>query len=139
MIGFIDTLFTQYSELQALPRYRYSKHFQFTVTPILGFSVFTSRILATELQQFHCHFKSHMECSCHSLIPFLPFLLNHLRLPSSELDPVPNPSRLLHFTTTVLYFYNSASTAPVLPSTSYNHFAQTPRKTRSSTSRMHVY
>jgi hypothetical protein len=28
-----------------------------------------------------------MKSSCHSLIPFLPFLLN-LRLPSSELDPI---------------------------------------------------
>jgi hypothetical protein len=43
---------------------------QFTVTHALGFSVFTSRILATDLSQSHCHFKSHMKSSFHSLIPF---------------------------------------------------------------------
>jgi hypothetical protein len=56
---------------------------QFTVTHVLGFSVFTSRILATDLSQSHCHFKSRMKSSMHSLIHFLPF-----RLPSPELDPV---------------------------------------------------
>jgi hypothetical protein len=45
---------------------------QFTVTHALGFSVFTS-ILATDLYQSYCHFKSHMKSSWHSLIPFLPF------------------------------------------------------------------
>jgi hypothetical protein len=30
-----------------------------------------------------CHFKSHMKSSFHSLIPFLQFLLNHLRLPTA--------------------------------------------------------
>jgi hypothetical protein len=49
---------------------------KFTFTHALGFSVFTSRILATDLYQSHCHFKSDMKSSCHSLIPFLPFLLN---------------------------------------------------------------
>jgi hypothetical protein len=44
---------------------------QFTVPHALGFSVFTSRILATDLQQSHRHFKSHMKSSLHSLIPFL--------------------------------------------------------------------
>jgi hypothetical protein len=34
---------------QAIQRYRYSTHFQFTVAHALGFSVFTSRILATDL------------------------------------------------------------------------------------------
>jgi hypothetical protein len=61
---------------------------QFTVTHALGFSVFTSRILATDLSQSHCHFTSHMQSSCHSLIPFLPFLVNHLQLSSPELDPI---------------------------------------------------
>jgi hypothetical protein len=42
---------------------------QFTVTPALGFSVFTSRILTTDLSQSHCHFTSHMKSSFHSLIP----------------------------------------------------------------------
>jgi hypothetical protein len=56
--------------------------FQFTVAHALGFSVFASRILATGLSQTHCHNNSHMKSFCNSLIPFLPFLLNHLRLPS---------------------------------------------------------
>jgi hypothetical protein len=30
-----------------------------------------------------------VKSSCHHLIPFLPFLLDHLRLPSLELDPIP--------------------------------------------------
>jgi hypothetical protein len=34
--------------LKAIEHYRYSTHFQFTVTQALGFSVFTSRILATD-------------------------------------------------------------------------------------------
>jgi hypothetical protein len=42
--------------------------FQFTVTHALGFSVFTSRILATDLSQSHCHFNSHVKSSWHSLI-----------------------------------------------------------------------
>jgi hypothetical protein len=60
---------------------------QFTVTHALGFPNFTSCILETGLQQSHCHFKSHRKPCFHSLIPFLPFLLNHIRLPSPELDP----------------------------------------------------
>jgi hypothetical protein len=55
--------------------------FQFTVPHAQGFSVFTSRILATDLSQSHCNFKSHMKSSLHSLIPFLQFPLSHLRLP----------------------------------------------------------
>jgi hypothetical protein len=38
---------------------------QFTVTHALGFSAFTSHILATDLSQSHCNLKSHMESSCH--------------------------------------------------------------------------
>jgi hypothetical protein len=59
---------------------------QFTVPHTLGFSGFISRILATDLSQSHCNFKSHMKSSLYRLINFLPFLLNHLRLPSPELD-----------------------------------------------------
>jgi hypothetical protein len=77
--------------------------FQFTVTHAIGYSVFTIRILATDLAPFYFNFKSHMKSSLRCLITFLPFLLNRLALPSPELDPIPVPSRLLHFTTTVLY------------------------------------
>jgi hypothetical protein len=76
IIGFMDSAIVDLRTLQ------------FTVTHALELSVFTSRILATDLSQSHCNFKSHMKSSCHSLIPFLTFLLNHLRLPSPELDPV---------------------------------------------------
>jgi hypothetical protein len=50
----------------------------------LGFSVFTSRILATDLSRSHCDFKSRMKSSWHHLIPFLLFLqLSIPRLPST--------------------------------------------------------
>jgi hypothetical protein len=67
---------------------------QFTVTHSLGNSVFTSRILETDLSQSHCNFKSHAKSSCHSLIPFLPFL--QLPIRKTWLIPIPSsyPSRL---------------------------------------------
>jgi hypothetical protein len=75
----------------------------FTITHALGFSVFTSRILATNLQQSHCHFKSHVMASFHSLIPFMTFLFNHLQN-STELSTT---TRLLgaaqHFFMTTLH------------------------------------
>jgi hypothetical protein len=43
-----------------------------SVAPTLGFSVFTSRILTTDLYQSHYNFKSHMKSSLYSLIIFLP-------------------------------------------------------------------
>jgi hypothetical protein len=86
MIGFI-TLYTfklgttgSYSAIAILHT------FQFTVAQALWFPAFTSRILATDLSQSHCHFKSYMKSSFHRLIPSLPFVLIHLRLPSPELD-----------------------------------------------------
>jgi hypothetical protein len=82
-------------DYRQLQRCRYSTHFQFTVAHALGLSVFSSCILATDLSQYHCNFKSHMKSSLHCLIPFLPFTLNHLGLPSAELDPI--------LSTTVLY------------------------------------
>jgi hypothetical protein len=72
MIGFINTLYIhttrdyrQYSAITILHT------LQYTVTHALGFSVFTSHLMATDLSQSHCNFKSHMK-SCHSLVPFLP-------------------------------------------------------------------
>jgi hypothetical protein len=55
------------------PYFRYSTHFQFTVTHSLVFSVFTSRILATDLSQSQCHFNSHVTSSWQSLLSLLPF------------------------------------------------------------------
>jgi hypothetical protein len=75
-------------DYRQLQRCRYSTHFQFTVAHALGLLGFSSRILATDLSQSHCNFKSHMMSSLHRLIPFLPFTLNHLGLPSAELDPI---------------------------------------------------
>jgi hypothetical protein len=46
--------------------------FQLSATRALGFSVFTSHIMATDLSQSHCNFKSHKESSFHSLTTFLP-------------------------------------------------------------------
>jgi hypothetical protein len=46
---------------------------QFTGAHALGSSVFTSRILATDLSQSYCNFKSHMKSSFHSLISSLHF------------------------------------------------------------------
>jgi hypothetical protein len=60
-----------------------------------------------------------MKASWQSLIHFLPLPLNHLRLPSPELDP------LLFWLLFRTPCY-SAFTISVLPNTSYNHFARTP-------------
>jgi hypothetical protein len=56
-----------------LQRSCYSTHFQFTVIYAPESSVFSSRILATDLSQSHCHFNTHMTSSWHSLIIFLSF------------------------------------------------------------------
>jgi hypothetical protein len=110
--------FTQFGTAGNYSAIAILRTFQFNITHALGFSVFTSRILATDLLQSHCHFKPRMK-SLHRLIPFLPFLLSHVRLSSPELDPVlfrllfGTPSHLL----TVLF---------------YNPSAWTPRKTLSS-------
>jgi hypothetical protein len=73
MIGFINTLYIhtvrnyrKYSAIADLHTFR------FTVAHALGFLVFTSRILATDLRQSHCNFKWHVKSSCRSLIPFFP-------------------------------------------------------------------
>jgi hypothetical protein len=65
--------------------------FQFIVRYTLRFSVFTSRILATDLSQSRCNFKSHMKSSRHSLILFLslfcdcqPRRLDSIQFPFSE-------------------------------------------------------
>jgi hypothetical protein len=60
---------------------------KFIVIHALRFSVCTSRIPATDISQSHCNLKSHKKSSRHSLIPFLPFLLNQFRLLFPELDP----------------------------------------------------
>jgi hypothetical protein len=121
-IGWLDLLHLIHSHssgLHAIQRYRYSTHFQFTVAHALGFSVFTSRILATDLSQSHCNFKSHVKSSCHRLIPFLPFL----RLPIPRLN-----STALDYCS-ILLCTPSPTVAPALLNTSYNHFVWISRKT----------
>jgi hypothetical protein len=116
MIGFIEPYtfttrdYRQYSAIAILHT------FQFTVTHALVFSVFTIRILATDLSQSHCNLKLHVKSSLHRLI-----LSCQFRRLASILF------RLLFCTPCY-----SASTMSVLVNTSYNHFARTPRKTPSS-------
>jgi hypothetical protein len=90
---------------------------QFTVAHALGFSIFTSRILETDVLQSHCNFKSHVKSNS-----FLAIILQ-LPIPKTRLDYSP-----LRFHNTVY----SASTTPVQSNTSYTHFARTSRKTPSS-------
>jgi hypothetical protein len=103
---------------------------QFTVTHAVVFSVFISRILATDLSQSHCNFKLHMKSSSfHSLIPY--FIIPQLPILRTRLNSIPllsssYPGRLasrnstLHFSATVLY------SGIFL----YNHFARTTQKTQ---------
>jgi hypothetical protein len=64
-IGRLDLLtpYSHNSVLQAIQRYRCFTTYtsQFTAAHALRFSVFNSRILATDLSTSHCHFKSHNE------------------------------------------------------------------------------
>jgi hypothetical protein len=50
MIGFIGISVTTSLNHTELQRYRYSTHFLFTAAHALGFSVSTSRLLATDLK-----------------------------------------------------------------------------------------
>jgi hypothetical protein len=76
-IGWLDLLHLIHSHnsgLHAIQRYRWSTHFivhRCTHTKVL--SCTSPPVTA-----------AHMKSSSHSLIPFLPFLLNHLRLPSQQ-------------------------------------------------------
>jgi hypothetical protein len=99
MIGFMNTLYIHttrdcrhYSAIADLHA------FQFIVTQELGFSVFRSRILATDLLQSSCNFKSHMKSSLHRLFPFhaliLLLLIPKTRLSSIPLLPSSYPRRL---------------------------------------------
>jgi hypothetical protein len=125
MIEFIDTLFTQYSDLRATQRYRHSTHFpvhHYTRTRVLSLRVVTWQRIFKSLT---VNFKSHMKSSCHSLILFLPFLQLSIQFqahhPASwllQLDSILDWTP----TTTVLF-------CQTLP---YNHFAWTSKKTQDS-------
>jgi hypothetical protein len=100
MIGFIDTLFTQF--------YHWSTHFLVrSCAHTLGFSVFSSHILATDLSQSHCHFKSHANSSLYRRINFLPFLLSHLWTAIPRTRPNPRPRSTTDSAVLFLYSYNA--------------------------------
>jgi hypothetical protein len=74
MNGFIDTYtFTQFGTTGNYSAIAILHTLEFTVAHALGFSVFTSRILATDLSQSHYHFNSHMTTPRRSVIRVLPF------------------------------------------------------------------
>jgi hypothetical protein len=113
------TLYTHKAELRATQRCCYLHTLHFTRTQTLGFSVFTSRVLAMDLYQSHCHFKSHLKSSFHSLIPFLSLFCS---CQFRTLDSIPlllnsYPSRLVSQNFTQFYAA-PASFENLL----YNHF-----------------
>jgi hypothetical protein len=82
-LDLLTLIHSQSSRLQAITAL--SLFLQLTVTHVLGFSVFTSHILVTELSQSHCH------CSTHvffSQIKF--FLVILLQLPTQFNTSAPN-------------------------------------------------
>jgi hypothetical protein len=99
MIGCIDALPTKLGTTGNYSAIADLHTLQFTVTHALGFSVFTSHILTTDLLQSQCNFKSHMKSSFHSLIPFLPLFCN-CQLNSIPRLPRPYPGRLVSWHST---------------------------------------
>jgi hypothetical protein len=104
-----------------------------TVTQALGFSVFISRILATDLKQFRCHFKSRLE-SFFFQAQFLSFHYsaaansedsNQFNFSAPKLISWQAESRnsTLHF---MLLFCAPLRCRTIL----YNHFARTTQKTQ---------
>jgi hypothetical protein len=103
-------------DCRKIQRYHWSTHFQFTVAHALGFSVFTSRILATVLWQSHCNFISHVKSSSRSLIPFFSLFCSFQFKDSTQL-----------LSNTVLY--SLLLCFCLLTVFSYKPSARTPRKT----------
>jgi hypothetical protein len=87
MIGFIAPYtfttrdYGQYSAISNLHT------LQSTVTHAVGFAVFISRILATDLLHFLCNFRSHMKSSAQST-SFLAVILQ-LQIPKTRLNSIP--------------------------------------------------
>jgi hypothetical protein len=82
-------LYIHNSGLQVIQCYCCSTHFPvhcYTHTHTLGFSVFTSCLLETDLSV--CNFKSHMKSSLHHLILFLA-LIPQLPIPKTRLHSTP--------------------------------------------------
>jgi hypothetical protein len=143
-IGWLDLLHLIHSHnsgLQAIQHYPILHTFQFTVPHSLGFSVFISRILATDLWLSHWHFKSRTESSFCSLIPFLALIL---RLPilktqhnSIPLLPSSYPGRLVSWDSTRLHF--SMTLSHLVTVSFYNPLARTTQKTQPLLLRRRVY
>jgi hypothetical protein len=95
---------------------------QFIIAHALGFSVFSTRMLATDISQSQCNFKSHIKSSFHILIPFLSLFCSRQfpRLDSIQLRP---ETRLL---TSRLLF----CTTPCCRTLLYKHFRRTTQKTQ---------
>jgi hypothetical protein len=129
MNGFTDTLFTQLETIGNYSAIADLRTLQFTVTHALRFSVFTSRILATDFSQSHCNFESHMKsylrrlssfCSCQfRRLDSIQFLCSEAHIPAGwRLE-----TRLTLLNWTLLY----------------NKFAQTTQKTQHMLLRRRVY
>jgi hypothetical protein len=121
MIGFIDTLYTVLGNTGNYSAIADLHTLQFTVAHALGFSVVTSRILTTDLQQCHHNFKWHMKASFHGLITFLSLFCNcqfrrlgSIQFLCPEADILAGWRLETRFDWTLLY----------------NHFARTTQKTQ---------
>jgi hypothetical protein len=87
MIGFIDILFRQLVTMGNYSANAISTLYSSLLHPLVS-SVLTSRILATDLYQSHCHFKSHMESSFAQPNSFLAIILQ-LPIPETRLNSIP--------------------------------------------------
>jgi hypothetical protein len=89
MIGFIaPDIFTQFGITGNYSAVAILHTFRFTVAHALGFSDFTSHILAADFHTHSMAFQITPEVFFAPPNSFLPFLINHLGLPSPELDPI---------------------------------------------------
>jgi hypothetical protein len=90
VIGFIETLHTPLRTIGNYSAIAVPTLVQVTVThtSILSLLRFPLLVSWQWFHKSHCHIRSHMKSSLHSLIPFLPFLLDHLWLPTPELHSI---------------------------------------------------
>jgi hypothetical protein len=112
-LDLLTLIHSQSSRLQAITAL--SLFLQLTVTHGLGFSVFTSRILATDLSQSHCH------CSTHVFFSQIKFCLAIvLQLPTQFNTSAPN---LISWQSVVPKFDSSLFSLCLSHSQSQSHIA----------------